>query len=206
MRIDIHQESPEPRKIEQVVQVLNDDGVIVIPTDSVYAYACKLGSAKAVEKMSAIRNLPPKEAHFSIICSNLSQASQYVAPLPQPVFKLMKRALPGPFTFILDASIRVPRIFGKHKKEVGIRIPDHAIPEAIVDALGAPLVVGSVRWDGPEVEYVTDPGLVYETVGHKVDATVAGGLGNPDPSTVINCTSGEAVLVREGLGNVVGVM
>lgn len=206
MLIDIHQESPEPRKIEQVVQVLKKDGVVIIPTDSVYAYACRLGSSKALERMASIRKLPPKEAHFSLICGNLSQVSEYVAPLPQPIFKLMKRALPGPYTFILEASIRVPRIFGKFKKEVGIRIPDHAIPTAIVEGLGSPLVVGSVHWEGPEVEMVIDPGLVHDRLGHNVDLTVAGGLGNPEASTVIDCRKGEAELVRQGRGVLEGVL
>jgi len=200
MLIDIHQETPEARKIQEVVQLLKQDGVVIIPTDSVYAYACRLGSTKALERMADIRRIPPKQAHFSMICGSLSQVSEYVAPMPQPIFKLMKRALPGPFTFILEASIRVPKIFGKHKKEVGIRIPDHAIPLAIVEGLGAPLVVGSVHWEGPEVEMVTDPGLVHERLGHNVDMTVSGGLGNPEASTVIDCRSGHAELIRQGRG------
>lgn len=206
MLIEIHQETPEPRKIEEVVQLLKRDGVVIIPTDSVYAYACRLGSPKALERMANIRKIPAKEAQFSLICDSLSQVSEYVAPMPQPIFKLMKRALPGPFTFILEASIRVPRIFGKYKKEVGIRIPDHAIPRAIVEGLGSPIVVGSVHWEGPETEMVTDPGLVHERLGHNVDLTVAGGLGNPEASTVIDCRSGQAEMVRQGRGILEGVL
>ena len=206
MIIEIHQETPEARKIEEVVQLLKRDGVVIIPTDSVYSFACALGSTKGLEKMARLRDLKPSEANFSLICKDLSQMSGYVAPLPQPVFKLMKRALPGPFTFILDAGIRVPRIFRKSKKEVGIRIPDHAIPRAIIDVLGCPLVVSSVHHDDEDIEYQTDPGLVHEKYASKVDAVVAGGLGHIEASTVINCTGGDAEVVREGRGTLDGVI
>lgn len=206
MIIEIHQETPEARKIEEVVQLLKRDGVVIIPTDSVYSFACALGSTKGLEKMARLRDLKPSEANFSLICKDLSQMSGYVAPLPQSVFKLMKRALPGPFTFILDAGIRVPRIFRKSKKEVGIRIPDHAIPKAIIDVLGCPLVVSSVHHDDEDIEYQTDPGLVHEKYAIKVDAVVAGGLGHIEASTVIDCTGGDAKVVREGRGTLEGVI
>ena len=206
MIIEIHQETPEARKIEEVVQLLKRDGVVIIPTDSVYSFACALGSTKGLEKMARLRDLKPSEANFSLICKDLSQMSGYVAPLPQPVFKLMKRALPGPFTFILNAGIRVPRIFRKSKKEVGIRIPDHAIPKAIIDALGCPLVVSSVHHDDKDIEYQTDPGLVHEKYSNKVDAVVAGGLGHIEASTVIDCTGGEVEVVRAGRGALDGVI
>lgn len=206
MRIDIHQETPEARKVEMAVQILKKDGVLIIPTDSVYSFACALGSAKALEKMARLRDLTPSEANFSLICKDLSQMSEYVAPLPQPIFKLMKRALPGPFTFILNAGIKVPRIFRKSKREVGIRIPDHSIPKALIEALGKPLVVSSVHHDDSDLEYMTDPGLVHEKYALRVDAVVAGGLGHMEASTVIDCTSGEAEIVREGRGMVEGWM
>lgn len=206
MLIDIHQETPEPRKIETATQILKKDGVLIIPTDSVYSFACALGSSKGLEKMARLRDLSPAEAHFSLICKDLSQMSEYVAPLPQPVFKLMKRALPGPFTFILNAGVKVPRIFRKSKREVGIRIPDHAIPKALIESLGKPLVVSSVHHDDTDVEYMTDPGLVHEKYALQVDAVIGGGLGHMEASTVIDCTSGEAVVVREGRGTLEGWM
>ena len=192
MHIEIHQQTPELRKVEQAVELLRRDGVLIIPTDSVYSFACALGSTKGLEKMARLRDL--------------SQVSQYVAPLPQPVFKLMKRALPGPFTFILNAGVKVPRLFRKSKKEVGIRIPDHAIPTALIEVLGRPLVVSSVHHDDEAIEYMTDPGLVHEKYEHQVDAVVAGGLGHLEASTVIDCTSGDAEVVREGRGALEGVL
>lgn len=206
MLIDIHQETPELRKVTQAVDLLRRDGVLIIPTDSVYSFACALGSTKGLEKMARLRDLSPGEANFSMICSDLSQMSQYTAPLPQPTFKLLKRALPGPFTFILNAGVKIPRIFRKSKKEVGIRIPDHAIPKAIIEELGKPLVVSSVHHDDEAIEYMTDPGLVHEKYGHQVDAVVSGGLGHLEASTVIDCTSGDAEVVREGRGALEGVL
>lgn len=206
MHIEIHQQTPELRKVEQAVELLRRDGVLIIPTDSVYSFACALGSTKGLEKMARLRDLSPSEANFSLICKDLSQVSQYVAPLSQPVFKLMKRALPGPFTFILNAGVKVPRLFRKSKKEVGIRIPDHAIPTALIEVLGRPLVVSSVHHDDEAIEYMTDPGLVHEKYEHQVDAVVAGGLGHLEASTVIDCTGGEPEVIREGRGSLEGIL
>ena len=206
MLIEIHPDNPEAKKVAQAVALLENDGVIIIPTDSVYSFACALGSSKGLEKMARLRDLNPAEANFSLICENLSQVSQYVAPLSQPIFKLMKRALPWPFSFILDAGVKVPRIFRKSKKEVGIRLHDHNIPRAIVEILGRPLVVSSVLNDKEETEYMTDPGLVHERYTNQVQAVISSGLGNLEASTVIDCTSGEAVIVREGRGVLEGVI
>ncbi|MDA9863846.1 L-threonylcarbamoyladenylate synthase [Flavobacteriales bacterium] len=200
MLIDIHPATPEERKIAQAAALLQKNGVIIIPTDSVYCFACALGSSKALEKMARIRDISLTEANFSLICKDLSQVSEYTAPVPQPTFKLMKRALPGPFTFILDAGVQVPRLFRKSKREVGIRIPDHNIPRALVEALGKPLVVSSVHSTETDSEYMTDPGLVHEKYTQIVDAVVAGGIGNIEPSTVVDCTGDEAVMVRPGRG------
>lgn len=200
MLIDIHPATPEERKIAQAAALLQKNGVIIIPTDSVYCFACALGSSKALEKMARIRDISLTEANFSLICKDLSQVSEYTAPVPQPTFKLMKRALPGPFTFILDAGVQVPRLFRKSKREVGIRIPDHNIPRALVEAIGKPLVVSSVHSAETDSEYMTDPGLVHEKYTQIVDAVVAGGIGNIEPSTVVDCTGDEAVMVRPGRG------
>jgi tRNA threonylcarbamoyl adenosine modification protein (Sua5/YciO/YrdC/YwlC family) len=172
----------------------------------VYSFACALGSSKGLEKMARLRDLTPSEANFSLICKDLSQVSQYVAPLPQPIFKLMKRALPGPFTFILNAGAQVTRLFRKSKKEIGIRIPDHAIPKAIIESLGCPLLVSSVHHDDEDIEYQTDPGLVHEKYASRVDAVVAGGLGHIQASTVINCTGTDVEVVRVGLGTLDGIV
>ena len=206
MLIEIHQETPELRKVEQAAELLRRDGVLIIPSDSVYSFACALGSTKGLEKMARLRDLRPSEANVSLLCQDLSQVSQYVAPLPPPVFKLMKRALPGPFTFILNAGVKVPRLFRKSKKEVGIRIPDHAVPKALIEAMGRPLVVSSVHHDDEAIEYMTDPGLVHEKYSGQVDAVVGGGLGHLEASTVIDCTSGEPEVVREGRGALEGVL
>lgn len=200
MLIDIHPETPEERKIAQVAALLEKNGVIIIPTDSVYCFACALGSSKALEKMARIRDISLSEANFSLICKDLSQVSDYTAPVPQPTFKLMKRSLPGPFTFILNAGVQVPRLFRKSKREVGVRIPDHNIPKALVEALGKPLVVSSVHGDSTDIEYMTDPGLVHEKYAAQVDAVVGGGIGHIEASTVIDCTENEAVVVRPGRG------
>lgn len=206
MLISIHPDSPERRKVEDVVALLKRDGVVIIPSDSVYCFACALGSSKGLEKMARIRDIQPEEAHFSLICKDLSQVSEYTAPLNQAIFKLMKRALPGPYTFILDAGTKVPRLFRKSKKTVGIRIPDHGVPAAIVEALGRPLVVSSVVQDDDVIEYLTDAELVHEKYSKRVDAVVQGGIGNNQPSTVIDCTSGEAEVVREGRGAIEGIL
>ena len=205
MLIEIHQETPELRKVEQAAELLRRDGVLIIPSDSVYSFACALGSTKGLEKMARLRDLSPSEANFSLLCQDLSQVSQYVTPLPQPVFKLMKRALPGPFTFILNAGVGVLRLAAT-KKEVGIRIPDHAVPKALIEAMGRPLVVSSVHHDDEAIEYMTDPGLVHEKYSGQVDAVVGGGLGHLEASTVIDCTSGEPEVVREGRGALEGIL
>ena len=206
MLIEIHPNNPEAKKVAQAVELLKKDGVIIIPTDSVYSFACALGSSKGLDKMARLRDLNPSEANFSLICENLSQVSQYVAPLSQPIFKLMKRALPGPFTFILNAGIKVPRIFRKSKKEVGIRLPDHNVPTAIIEILGRPLVVSSVLNDQEETEYMTDPGLVHERYRNQVEAVISGGLGNLEASTVMDCTGDAPVVIRAGRGKLEGLV
>ena len=184
----------------KLLAFLEKNGVIIIPTDSVYSFACVLGSSKALERMARIRDISLTEANFSLICKDLSQVSEYTAPVPQPTFKLMKRVLPGPFTFILNAGIQVPRIFRKSKREVGIRIPHHNIPLALIEALGKPLVVSSVHNNEAEVEYMTDPSLVHEKYETQVDAVIGGGIGHVEASTVVDCTSGEAIVIRAGRG------
>ena len=176
------------------------DGVIVYPTDSVYAFGCSLHSTRAIER---IRTLTGKQGDdFSIICHDLSGIAAY-ARVDTPTFKLMKRNLPGPFTFLLSASNKVPDKFLDRKKTVGVRIPANGIPLAIVEALGNPLVTASVKTPGPETEYTTDPSLIYERYGDRVDMVVDGGYGNAEPSTIVDCTGDEPEIIREGIGELI---
>ena len=200
MLIRIYPENPNEKAIAQVVDILRRDGVIVYPTDSVYAFGCSLHSTRAIER---IRTLTGKQGDdFSIICHDLSGIAAY-ARVDTPTFKLMKRNLPGPFTFLLSASNKVPDKFVDRKKTVGVRIPANGIPLAIVEALGNPLVTASVKTPGPETEYTTDPSLIYERYGDRVDMVVDGGYGNAEPSTIVDCTGDEPEIICEGIGELI---
>ena len=200
MLIRIYPENPNEKAIAQVVDILRRAGVIVYPTDSVDAFGCSLHSTRAIER---IRTLTGKQGDdFSIICHDLSGIAAY-ARVDTPTFKLMKRNLPGPFTFLLSASNKVPDKFLDRKKTVGVRIPANGIPLAIVEALGNPLVTASVKTPGPETEYTTDPSLIYERYGDRVDMVVDGGYGNAEPSTVVDCTGDEPEIIREGIGELI---
>ena len=191
MLIRIYPENPNEKAIAQVVDILRRDGVIVYPTDSVYAFGCSLHSTRAIER---IRTLTGKQGDdFSIICHELSGIAAY-ARVDTPTFKLMKRNLPGP---------KVPDKFLVRKKTVGVRIPANGIPLAIVEALGNPLVTASVKTPGPETEYTTDPSLIYERYGDRVDMVVDGGYGNAEPSTIVDCTGDEPEIIREGIGELI---
>jgi len=202
MLIKIYPENPNPREIDQVVKVLQNDGVIIYPTDSVYALGCSLKSKKGLERILKIKGLKEKDVDFSIICTDLSDLSHF-AKVDNPTFKLMKKNLPGPFTFILPASNRIPDAFLDKKKTIGIRIPDNSIPIAITAALGLPLITTSIKDDDEIIEYTTDPELIYERVGHLVDLTIDGGYGGNVGTTVIDCTTPEFEIVREGKGELV---
>lgn len=198
--IQIHPQNPQENKIEEIVEMLRKGAVIIYPTDTVYGIGCDVHHQKAVERVCQIKNINPAKINLSFICDDLSHISEYTRNLPTPIFKLMKKALPGPFTFILPSGSKVPKMLNTKKNTVGIRIPDHNITREIVKALGNPLLSTSVPMDD-QVEYMTDPELMLEKYEKLVDIIIDGGTGGIVPSTIVDCTDDMPVLVREGLGN-----
>jgi tRNA threonylcarbamoyl adenosine modification protein (Sua5/YciO/YrdC/YwlC family) len=200
--LKIHPTHPEGRKIAHVVEILKTDGIIIYPTDTVYGIGCDLLNRKSVNRLCQILHIKPHKLDLSFICQDLSHVSEYVRRIDTPIFKLLKKALPGPFTFILESSSKVPKILDVNKKTVGIRIPDHAIPMAIVHELGNPLITSSVKDDDIIIEYTTDPEEIFEDFKHRVDLVIDGGPGGNIPSTVIDCTDNEIKVVRQGLAEI----
>lgn len=200
----IHPVNPEQRKIRTVVEVLKNGGIVVYPTDSVYGIGCDLLSKKGVERLCRHLNIKPQKLDLSFICSNISQISLYARRIETPVFKILKKSLPGPFTFILEASSEVPRILNANKKTVGVRIPDHPVSQMIVQALGNPLISASIKSEDAIREYTTDPGEIFEDLKHQVDIVIDSGAGGNVPSTVVDCTSGIPEVIRQGLGILYG--
>jgi tRNA threonylcarbamoyl adenosine modification protein (Sua5/YciO/YrdC/YwlC family) len=201
MLLEIHPDNPDARKIITAVEILNEGGIIVYPTDSVYAVGCLLNRSKAIERLEKFKKVKSAKANFSLICSDLSNISEYARNVENNVFKIMKKALPGPYTFILNASSKIPSYFNANKKTVGIRVPDNNIARALVEICNVPLVSTSVHDDDDEMmEYLTDAELIHEKFGNSVDLVINGGIGSLEPSTVIDCTSGAPELVREGKG------
>jgi tRNA threonylcarbamoyl adenosine modification protein (Sua5/YciO/YrdC/YwlC family) len=198
--IRLYEENPDPRRVRQIVEVLRNGGVIIYPTDTVYGMGCDITNQKAVEKICRIKGINPKKHNFSFVCADLSNISQYTRVITKPVFKMMKKGLPGPFTFILEASSQVPKILHSNKKTVGIRVPNHGIPRAIVEELGQPILSTSIRDEDEIIEYSTDPELIFEKYQNQVDVVIDGGYGSNMPSTILDCTGDEVVVVREGLG------
>lgn len=201
MLIKIYPENPNPRTIEQIVEVLKKGGLIIYPTDTVYGLGCDITNHKAIEKICRIRGIKPEKANFSFICSDLSHISDYIKPIDTATFRLLKKALPGPFTFILNANNNVPKLLSANKKTVGIRVPDNDIAREIVRQLGNPILSTSIRDDDDVIEYSTDPELIHEKYEYTVDIVIDGGYGDNEASTVVDCTSGEFEIVREGKGD-----
>lgn len=197
----IHPVTPEPRKVSRAAEVLASGGIIVYPTDTVYGIGCDLLNKRAVERLCRILDIRPHKLDLSFICSDLSNISTYVRRIDTPVFKVLKKALPGPYTFIFESSSEVPKILDINKKTVGIRIPDHPIPREIVRLLQRPLITSSVKDDDHIKEYTTDPEEIFEDFKHLVDMVIDGGPGGNVPSTVVDFTSGEGVVTRQGLGD-----
>jgi tRNA threonylcarbamoyl adenosine modification protein (Sua5/YciO/YrdC/YwlC family) len=201
MILEIHPKNPNARHIQQGAQLLRKGGVIIVPTDSVYAIVCDAGSSKAFERLCRIRGVQPGKARFSLLLRDLSHISEYTKPFSREIFKLLKASLPGPYTFILPAGGRVPDLFRSNKKSVGIRIPDNRIIEALIEAIDGPLISASLlNGDDPITPYMTDPLLIDEAYGNVVDVVIDGGAGQHEGSTVIDCTEEPPVLVRQGLG------
>lgn len=200
MLIKIYPENPNEKAIEQAVEVLKKGGLIIYPTDTVYGLGCDITNQKAIEKICKIRGIKPDKANFSFICSDLSHIADYVKPIDTTVFRLLKKALPGPFTFIFNASGHVPKLLSSNKKTVGIRVPDNNIARAIVKALGNPILSTSIKDEDELIEYSTDPELIHEKYENLVDLVIDGGYGGNEASTVVDCTSGDFEIIREGKG------
>lgn len=203
MLIRINTENPQGSELARVAEVLRAGGIVIYPTDTVYGIGCDIYQPRAIERLCKIKGIAPEKANLSIICHDLSHLSDFTRPISNTVFRVLKKALPGAYTFILDANNNVPKIFQSKKKTVGIRVPDNTIIRAIVKELGNPIVSSSVHDADDEVmEYYADPEMIYEKYGDKVDLVINGGFGNLQASTVISCTGGMFEVVREGLGNV----
>ena len=199
--IKIYNQNPNPKEIEKVVTVLKNGGLIIYPTDTIYGLGCDISNNKALEKIARLKNVRLDKADFSFICYDLSNLSVYVKQIDTPPYKILKRALPGPYTFILKGSNNLPKAF-KKKKTVGIRIPDNNIVREIVKELGNPIITTSIRDDDDVIEYTTDPELIYEKWKSKVDLIIDGGYGDNRPSTIIDLTKDEMVIIREGKGDI----
>ena len=199
MLIKVYPENPAPRHIRLIVETLQNDGVIIYPTDTVYAIGCDMKNQKAIERLCQIIGKKPEEANLSLICHDLSNLSEYTVPFGNGIYKLMKRALPGPYTFILKSNHKVPKLFKNKKKTIGIRVPDNNIPREIVKELGNPIVTASIH-NFLENTYYTDPDFINDDYKDKVDLIIDGGIGDLDVSTVIDCSDDEIAVVREGKG------
>ncbi|HWW38011.1 L-threonylcarbamoyladenylate synthase, partial [Pedobacter sp.] len=201
MLIKIYPENPNPKAIEQAVEVLRKGGLIIYPTDTVYGLGCDITNQKAIERICHLRGIKPDKANFSFICSDLRHISDYIKPIDTTTFRVLKKALPGPYTFILNANNNVPKLLSSKKKTVGIRVPDNAIAQEIVRQLGNPIISASIKDDDELIEYSTDPELIHEKYEDTVDLVIDGGYGDNEPSTVIDCTSGDFEVIREGKGS-----
>ncbi len=201
MLLRIHPDNPGLRQIKIVTECLNDGGIVICPTDTVYGLTCDIFKSKAIQQIARIKGIKPEKANFSFICHDLSQLSDFTKPIDNNIYKMMKRALPGPYTFILEANNTVPKYIQNKKKTVGIRIPDNQIPVDIVRQLGHPIMSTSVHDEDDIIEYTTDPELIYEKYQDLVDIVIDGGFGKNEASTVINCVKHQVEVIREGLGS-----
>lgn len=203
MLIKIYPENPNPREIRKAVEILQCGGLVIYPTDTIYGLGCDINNSKAVEKIAQIKGLNLKKDHLSIICHDMSHLSEYTKALDNHTFKLLKRNLPGPFTFILPASSNIPKLFKNNKKTVGFRIPDNPIILEIVKELGNPVLSTSIRDEDEIIEYTTDPELIHEKYSNLVDAVIDGGYGGNEASTIVDCTTFPFEIIRQGKGELV---
>ncbi len=200
MLITINADNPQPRLIRQVLDILEEGGVIIYPTDTVYGIGCDITNKNAVERVAQLRGLDPSKAMFSFICQDISQVTEYSKTINNDVFRVMKHNLPGPFTFILNSNNKTPKILKNRKETIGVRIIDNNIVDALVRGLGRPILTASLKSDDDITEYFTDPQDIYAKFGKQVDVVIDGGPGGSVPSTVIICTGNEPELLREGAG------
>jgi tRNA threonylcarbamoyl adenosine modification protein (Sua5/YciO/YrdC/YwlC family) len=199
--IKIYEENPNERELEKVVDVLKKGGLIIYPTDTVYGLGCDITNMKAMEKVAKIKGIKLDKANFSFICYDLSNLSDYVKQIDTATYKILKKHLPGPYTFVLPSNNNVPKAF-KNKKTVGIRIPDNSIIRALVKKLGNPIVSTSIYDEDDLLEYTTDPELIYEKWGNIVDVVIDGGYGDNTPSTVVDLSDDEIIIIRKGKGSI----
>ncbi|MFB2121405.1 L-threonylcarbamoyladenylate synthase [Parapedobacter sp. 2B3] len=202
MLLRIYEENPNPKAIQQVAAVLRRGGLIIYPTDTVYGLGCDINNHKAIERICELRGIKPEKANLSFICYDLTGIAQYTKPFDTTTFRVLKKALPGPFTFIFNASGQVPKLLSSKKKTVGIRVPDNLIAREIVHELGNPIVSASIHDEDEIVEYSTDPELIHEKFGDLVDIVIDGGYGGNIASTVVDTTSGDFEIIREGKGDI----
>ena len=200
MLIKIYPENPAPRHIRQVVSALNSGGTIIFPTDTVYGMGASIYENKAIDKIIRLKGLKRKDVNFSFIFNNLSMLSDFTKPISNDIYRMMRRNLPGPFTFILNANNKIPKIFQSKKKTIGIRIPDNPIIMDIIEQLGHPILTTSIYDEDKVVEYTSDPMLIDLSFGSRVDLVIDGGFGDNQPSTVIDCTEETPEIIRQGKG------
>tara|TARA_B110000037_G_scaffold12678_1_gene13445 strand:+ start:1321 stop:1929 length:609 start_codon:yes stop_codon:yes gene_type:complete len=200
MLINVVAKDPDLRVIQKIIKILDNDGLIVIPTDTIYAFATSIKSKKGLKRLAKIKKIKLKNANFSLICQDLKDISTYTKPIDRKTFKTLKNALPGPFTFILNANNSVSKIFDSNKKEIGIRIPNHKFIKTLIKELNHPLICSSVNDEDEIVKYSTDPLVIFENHENNVDAVIDYGYGKNVASTVVDCTSDELILVRQGAG------
>ena len=200
MLIRIYNENPNPKQIRQIVDLLEVGGIIIYPTDTVYAMGCDILATKSIEKIARLKGLNPKNPELSLIFHDMSQLSEYTIIRDNTIFKLLKRDLPGPFTFIVQANNQIPKLFKNKKKTVGIRIPDNNIVLELVKELGRPIITTSIHDPDEVIEYTTDPELIYEKYQEFTDAVIDGGFGRNEASTIVDCTGDEIEVLRQGLG------
>jgi tRNA threonylcarbamoyl adenosine modification protein (Sua5/YciO/YrdC/YwlC family) len=200
MLLKLYNEEPARRHINRVVESLNKGGIVVFPTDTIYGMGCSLTQSRAVDRIARIKGIKKEKANFSIIFNNLSMLAEFTKPINNHLFRLMRKNLPGPFTFILNASNKIPKLFQSKKKTIGIRIPDNNIITTIVEELGHPVLTTSIRDEDEVVEYITNPELIYEKYHDDVDIVIDGGYGDNEASTIVDCTSGEPIIIRQGKG------
>jgi tRNA threonylcarbamoyl adenosine modification protein (Sua5/YciO/YrdC/YwlC family) len=204
MLVEINPTNIDNRLIKQAVDVLKSGGVIIFPTDTVYSMGCDLYSKKGLNELAKLKNIKLNKANFSIICSDLSHLSEYVKQLDRSVFKLLKQSLPGPFTFILNATNEIPRLFDTNRKEIGIRIPNNEIVLEIVKLLGNPIATTSLHNDEDTIaDYFADPYMIYERFDEDVPFIIDGGYGHLEASTVVDCTNGSPEIMRQGIGKII---
>ncbi|MPL55757.1 putative protein YciO [bioreactor metagenome] len=197
--LKIYPDNPQENYMNEVIKTLQDGGLIIYPSDTVYALGCDIYNVKAMEKLARLKNTTLDKAQFSIICNNLSHLSEFTRPIETSTFRLLKSKIPGPFTFILEANKNLPLAY-KGKKTVGIRVPEHSIPQLIVEKLGHPIASTSIKDDDEVIEYSTDPELIAEKYDHLVDIVIDSGYGDNVASTIVDLTSGEPEILREGKG------